>query len=552
MSERHDWFSGPVDGVAFALIMVVAAFLGRENPNFIYPGILYCFLGLLLFNFADFSILPRWLAETRRAVLKLLVNIFLLTLVLRCSGGPGSYFWVLFLLPVFNACLSFAARGVLAATAAVLAVLAAFHLEGLRNGSAAEALQLLVKAAIVAASAFVVMRVAAREREARLRLEAERRRMELERARAREQLQRMDRLATLGTLTAGVAHELNTPLTTILGYAQLGLDDTGPALDLPHILGRIEDSVRRCRQIIQDMLAFSRQKTGTRASCDVNQLVRECVALKQHDWLADRISVESRLEADIPPLLLSGSQFQQVIFNLLVNAQQALRAAAVAQGRIVLATRRDGGDVLVSVQDNGPGVPAPIAGRIWEPFFTTKPEGTGLGLAICRQIVESQGGTLTLETSSRGALFVIRLPVASAETPAKPAASAAPRRDRSGHVLVADDDSATREVLARMLAPYGLPVVQAGDFDAALAELRRRPPRLLLCDLHMPGGRGAMDFFRGLRRDNLLGATAVVIVSGFPPGSVVEDIIREEGWVYLHKPFEIDSFRKAVDPVLSG
>ncbi|MDD5629796.1 MAG: ATP-binding protein, partial [Elusimicrobia bacterium] len=275
------------------------------------------------------------------------------------------------------------------------------------------AVELLVKTAIIAASAAVVMQVAGREREARERLADERRRGEAERLQARERLQRMDRLATLGTLIAGVAHELKSPLAAILGYAEVGGRQDLPPGEAQRIFRRMEDRARACGQIIQDMLAFSRQKTGARKPCDVNALIRECVALKEHDWVLDRLELEAQLAPDLPRTTLSGVEFQQVIFNLLTNAHQAIRAARREGGRIRLSTRREGEEIVVSVEDNGPGIPAEIAQRIWEPFFTTKPEGegTGLGLAISRRIVEdSLGGALTLRPGS-GAAFLIRLPI---------------------------------------------------------------------------------------------------------------------------------------------
>jgi signal transduction histidine kinase len=415
MSERGVLFSGPLEGLVFAIVMAVAAFLGRENPLFVYPEVLYGFAGLLAFNLLNFALLPRLLDERRRAALAVACDILFLTLVLRWSGGAESYFWVLLLLPVFSGCLVFGPRGVLAVTAAALAPLLAFHAAASPGWHWGGALELVIKAAIVAASAAVVTRVAGRERAARRSLESERRRGESERARARERLQRMDRLATLGTLSAGIAHELKTPLAAILGYTQVAADGGLPPREHARIFGRIADAARRCDGTIQDMLAMARQKTGARRPCDVNALIRECVSLAQYDWVSDRIQVEADYAADLPRVPLSGPEFQQVLFNLLANARQAIRGSGRGGGLIRVATRRDGEELEVRVSDDGPGIPPEVAPRIWEPFFTTKPEGegTGLGLAICRRIVELHGGTLALDPGGPGAAFVIRLPLAS-------------------------------------------------------------------------------------------------------------------------------------------
>ena len=409
---RGSLFSGPIEGLVFAIVMAAAAFLGRENPRFAYPEVLYGFAGLLAFNLLNFALLPRFLGEKKRTALAVSADILFLTLVLSWSGGAQSYFWVLLLLPVFNGCLVFGPRGVVAVTAAALAPLLSFHAAAAPGWHWGGALEPLIKAAIVAASAAVVVRVAGRERQARRRLEEERRRADSDRASARERLQRMDRLATLGTLSAGIAHELKTPLAAIIGYAQVAADGALPPAETERIFGRIAAAAHRCDGTIQNMLALARQKTGARRPCDVNALVRECAALAQHDWVHDRIGLEEDYAADLPPAVVSGPELQQVVFNLLANARQAIRGAGRGEGRVRLSTRREDDGIAVTVADDGPGVPPDIAERIWEPFFTTKPEGegTGLGLAICRRIVELHGGTLSLAPGGPGAAFVIRLP----------------------------------------------------------------------------------------------------------------------------------------------
>ncbi len=541
MSEPKEWFSGPVDGVVFAVIMVMAAFLGRENPDFIYPEILVSFLALLVFNFINFSILPRYVTDQRRVALAVGLNIVFLIFVLHFSGGSESYFWVLYLLPLFNACLAFDRRGVLATAGAIVLILLSFHARAFAHRIWVDALAALIKVATISASAFVVMGVAGREREARRRLAEEERRIERERLQTREKIQRMDRLATLGTLTAAVAHELNSPLMTILGYAEMILQKSYPPSETERVFNRIEQGARRCRQIIQDMLSFSRQKIDRRKPCDVHALLRECVELKEHDWVLDRIRVEWDLAADMPPIILAGSEFQQVIFNLLANAHHAIRAAARPTGRIRLRTRQEKGELFVAVEDDGPGIPPEIAGRIWEPFFTTKPEGegTGLGLAICRRIVEGQGGTLTFESSPLGgAAFLIRLPISQAV------------RRPTGRILVADGDPAVRVLMTRFMARYGSPVVCFESFEEILAALRREPTRLLICDLGL-SGMGVFDFFRQMEAEGFLEAVPIVLASASSPNAPMRAFIQERRLIYLAKPFDMAVLEKKVSELIA-
>ncbi len=405
---------GAADGLAFALTIGLAAFLGRENPDFRYPEIFWSFLALLVFNLVNYSILVRFMEDGRRMGLAVGANTLLLTVVIHFSGGARSYLWVLYLLPLLHGCLAFGRRGILSTTVAVVSAIVVFHSGSVLRGALSELLEMLTKAGIMVFATDLVMRVSLRERKAREQLAREQRRIHEERTAARERLQHMDRLATLGTITAGVVHELKTPLTNILGYSDL-IAAGGVGAPPAQLSGNIAKAVRRCERILQDTLSFSRAKESPAAPADLNALIRECVELKKYEWLHSGISVEESYAPDLPPVVLKGPQFQQVLFNLLTNAEQALRLGGVKDAVVRVSTARADGAVLVTVSDNGPGVPPALKDKIWETFFTTKPgkEGTGLGLSICRRIVTELGGAIELDASGRGrgAAFIVGLPV---------------------------------------------------------------------------------------------------------------------------------------------
>ena len=404
-----------LDGVAFFLLMAVAAFLGRENPRFVHPQILWSFLGLLAFNLANFAWLSRRMPDERRAPLSITANILLVSLIVRYSGGAQSYFWVMYLQPIFTACLSLRRKGTAAALGAVLLILGFFHAGAWSRLIWAETLAMLSKMFTLLISALVTMRAASSERRALRLLSQEQERAALERQRMREQVQHMDRLATLGTLLAGIAHELNRPLSAILGYAEFGLADGSKSEKAAQALQRIDGAARRCTQTLQDMLAFARNQKSERKPTDVNALLHECLGLKRFDWVTGNIRSEERYAAGLPLLSLSGSEIQQVVFNLITNAEQAIRSKPEGAGLIRLSTQADAGVVRVTVEDDGPGIPAEAQEKIWEPFFTTKPAGTGtgLGLSISRRIIEEHGGKLSVTSApGRGASFTIELPVA--------------------------------------------------------------------------------------------------------------------------------------------
>jgi signal transduction histidine kinase len=246
-----------------------------------------------------------------------------------------------------------------------------------------------------------------------------------------------EKLHALGNLAAGVAHELNTPLGTILGYAQMLLEEeagfdsnargngNGRAAVATQRteLKSIEDQARRCRKIVQGLLDFARKSGGGREDCSPNELALKIRDLIAHSLELRGIDIELDLSEPPPPhIRVAANEIEQVLVNLITNAADAIemgangsgRAASAPRPKVKIETRREGnGGVLIAVEDNGPGVPAELAEQIFEPFFTTKAagRGTGLGLSIARRIVEDHEGRLTLSRGApgAGARFEMRL-----------------------------------------------------------------------------------------------------------------------------------------------
>lgn len=247
---------------------------------------------------------------------------------------------------------------------------------------------------------------------ARVILRRELERGQKERTQMREKLQHIDRLATLGTLSAGIAHELNGPLASILGFAEAGLEEN-PEPEQAHILQQVEKNAKRCRDIIQNTLSFARSRGAAREPADLNALVRQCVDLKRHDWHGGGVTIEEAYAAGLPPAPMSGPEIQQIVFNLLTNAEQSIRASGAA-GVIRVSTSVEDGRVVAAVQDDGPGISGEAMPRIWEPFFTTKPagQGTGLGLSISKRIAESHRGRLRVDSKAGRTVFSLELPTA--------------------------------------------------------------------------------------------------------------------------------------------
>jgi signal transduction histidine kinase len=232
--------------------------------------------------------------------------------------------------------------------------------------------------------------------------------------------ERAHRLMSLDAATGAMAHELRQPLATIAldaGEAALRLRAKPPELDgLDSILDSIEAQSVRADEIISSVRGLFKKKTDGRAMIDVEDIARQVLRLVQHDLQINDISVATEFQGDLPRVHADPTQMQQVILNLVKNAIEAMSTTSGGGRHLLLMTRGDGNsDVVMSVQDTGPGITLDNPERIFDPFVTTKAGGMGLGLAICRTIIEDHGGTLGLaRTDSHGSIFEIALPIGSA------------------------------------------------------------------------------------------------------------------------------------------
>jgi two-component system NtrC family sensor kinase len=223
----------------------------------------------------------------------------------------------------------------------------------------------------------------------------------------RDQLVRSERMSAIGQLISGVAHELNNPLQSIIGSLELLLNEpTDP--DIRDDLERARREAGRAVRIVRNLLAFVRRAPDERVLMDVNEIVRSVVTLRAYELDVDGIAVREQYAADLPLVLVSREEIQQVVVNLIINAQQALGG----RGRGVLSIRTfaAGGSACVEVSDDGPGVPPEVSGRIFEPFVSTKSSNGGLGLSLSFGIASAHGGSLDLIPSDIGACFRLTLP----------------------------------------------------------------------------------------------------------------------------------------------
>jgi PAS domain S-box-containing protein len=361
------------------------------------------------------------------------------------------------------------------------------------------------------------------------------------------QLVQAAKMSALGQLVSGVAHELNNPLSVIIGYGQLML-----ARDIPDTLQRpVELMVSqgdRMAKIVRNLLYFARQRPPERAAVDVGQVMEQTLALRMNQLTLNGIVVECAFEPELPVITGDGQQLEQVFLNLLLNAEQAILEAR-PNGRIVLRTRLrdDRQSILAQVEDDGPGIPQESLQRIFEPFYTTKTvgTGTGLGLSVSYGIVQEHGGRLSVESRPGRTVFTLELPVT---TP--PAAETTPKERRvySGvgkAALVVEDEPSVQDLVVTLLGESGWRVDVASGGHAGLERAKHERYDLIVSDIRMPDGDGQEFYQRALAYDPSV-RVKWIFITGHTAGDDARAFIDAAEVPVLEKPFSPAQFEEAV------
>jgi two-component system cell cycle sensor histidine kinase/response regulator CckA len=370
------------------------------------------------------------------------------------------------------------------------------------------------------------------------------------------QLLQAEKLAALGQTISGVAHELNNPLATILTWAerlsQRSVDEK-TRRGLETILSESE----RAAKIVRNLLTFARKRQSTRAMIDLNHVVRETLALRAYEQRITNVTIVDALAAGLPPVFADSHQIQQVLLNLIINAEQAMLSAN-GRGTLVVRSWHDleRESVVLEINDDGPGIADELQPKIFDPFFTTKEvgKGTGLGLTVAYAIVQEHGGRIRLASSTDGggASFYVELPVSGA--PVRTIRPPAPQADFESlvgsTVLVVEDEPALAAAVSEALTDAGFVVDRAGDGEEALLRVAAKPYDLIVCDLKMPKIDG-MQFYQQLSLDYPEAARRVIFVTGDVAGTEAEKFLQDSGCRWLAKPFRLGDLLRTAREILA-
>lgn len=369
-----------------------------------------------------------------------------------------------------------------------------------------------------------------------------------------------EKMAALGRLVSGIAHELNNPLTTIMGYAQLLL---GHGL-LPDQLAEarnVYQEAERARRIVKNLLYFARENQPERTRVELNEVVERALALRSYELRLENIAVICELAADLPATMADPFQLQQVILNLLVNAEQALieaRGKGQVQIRTSLVERVGGKWLRLEISDDGPGIPPDIASRIFDPFFTTKPAGvgTGLGLSIVYGIIHLHGGEVSVQSyPGEGASFTIDLPVVPITArekigfvpPPAESANALP----AARILIVEDEPTVAQLLKDILTEEGHEAEATLDSQEGLTRISRVTYDVVICDLRMPRLDGRA-FFDALVRSDSPARKRVLFITGDTIARSTQEFLESTGMPHLAKPFLVEEVKLAVRRLLEA
>lgn len=374
-----------------------------------------------------------------------------------------------------------------------------------------------------------------------------------------QQLLQSEKLSAIGELISGVAHELNNPLTGVMGYAQLlqlrkDLDDRAK-----ESLAKINELALRCQKIVQNLLSFARKKKPERTLSNINEILEKTIDLRSYEMLVNNIELTFDLDRNIPKTIADAHQLQQVFLNVITNAEQAMLDAH-GKGRLTIRTsaKTNTGVITVEIADDGPGIPEKHLRRIFDPFFTTKEvgKGTGLGLSLSYGMIKEHGGDIYVKNRmGKGAHFFIEIPVihepdsdANLEHEQTQEEWPTTGNERGKRILAVDDERYILDFLTEVFRPLPITIDTANNSQAAMENISAHRYDLILTDYKMPQMSGR-DLFNWVKKNRAPLANKIIFMTGDTVNPETHSFFEDNHIRYLAKPFKIEEVK---DIVLQG
>lgn len=381
---------------------------------------------------------------------------------------------------------------------------------------------------------------------------SEQKRAEEERIALEQKAQVVSRLASVGEMAAGIAHEINNPLTGVIGFAHLLLQRDIPE-DMRNEVNIIGDSAQRVADIVQRLLTFAHPQVGRRESIDIKQLIETTLALRAYELETNNITVTTVSDPELPWTMADGGQLQQVFLNLIINAETEMNLAH-GKGKLLIKAETVGNTIRVSFQDDGPGIAQEKMLKLFDPFFTTREigQGTGLGLSVCHGIIREHNGQIYAEsTLGKGATFVVEIPIVVEEKQlglVKPAVEE-PKDVTKARILVVDDEPVVRAFLTKLLIGKGHEVDSIDNASDALTKIKRARYSVILLDIKMPGMSG-IDLYQRAQKIAKSLARRIIFITGDVMGIDTRNFLSRTGAHYVSKPINAEDLIITINKVL--
>ncbi len=383
------------------------------------------------------------------------------------------------------------------------------------------------------------------------------------------QLLQSEKMSALGKLISGVAHELNNPLTSVIGFAELLSSQYHADKKIHERLKRIQQEATRAAKIVKNLLTFARQYKPERKVLSIHEVIEKTLELRAYEFKTHNIQVVKDFDTSLPAMVGDFHQLQQVMLNLINNAEQAMLEAHGC-GILTLKTRRvmpsdshvqpdSQADhpltpfIQISIIDDGPGIPPEHLQQIFDPFFTTKTvgKGTGLGLSICYSIIQAHGGRIYATSLGKGTTFFIELPGQPDESSEEASRDEISQRQvfSGKNILLVEDEATIQEVIQEILVSWGCQVEPAGNGLEALEKLQQKDYDLIISDIYMPGASGR-DLYHWLKEYHPELLQRIVFITGDTVSPENRRFLTETGVRYLGKPFSLGEFTEIIQEEL--